>query len=191
VIIGNRLHIIGTTAEEVWDIKSNIKLTCESLGIKLQRRSGDVALFELNGLGVEGETQGRATDFRVSFWLFLFVFFYILYYIFYFFKILTVKIAISAISIQDLTPEGVRYRPVMESLGRGNGLHFPPIALTPREKAVTLRPSEWMAIRLVSFDDTRPSWPGYPVIAKRSCKCKSSLIWWQISLCTCSTFCAI
>lgn len=59
-------HFIGSGGEEVWDIKSNLKLTCEKLGIKLKRRSGDVALFELSGLGVEGETQGKATDFRVS-----------------------------------------------------------------------------------------------------------------------------
>lgn len=50
---------------------------------------------------------------------------------------------------------------MLDSLGKGAGLHAPPIPLTTREKAVRLRPSEWMAIRFVSFDDTRPSWPGY------------------------------
>lgn len=52
--------------EEIWDIKSNIKLKCEKLGILLKRRSGDVGLFELCSLGLEGETQGKAVDFRVS-----------------------------------------------------------------------------------------------------------------------------
>jgi hypothetical protein len=64
-------------------------------------------------------------------------------------------------SIQDLTAEGARYRPVLDTIGKGTGIHFPPIPLTPREQAVALRPSEWMAIRFVSFDDTRPNWPGY------------------------------
>lgn len=120
--------------EEIWDIKSNIKLKCEKLGILLKRRSGDVGLFELCSLGLEGETQGKAVDVRVS---------------------------ISSLSIQDLTAEGARYRPVLDTMGKGTGPHFPPIPLTAREQAVALRPSEWMALRFVSFDDTRPNWPGY------------------------------
>lgn len=83
------------------------------------------------------------------------------YFLYLFVITLTTQLSISAISIKDLTPEGARYKPVLDSLGKGAGLHVPPIPLTPREKAVRLRPSEWMAIRLVSFDDTRPSWPGY------------------------------